>query len=514
LFIVVDAMGSDVLLRARPHLKLGLAQLLSRGAFFPTARYEYANLKTSPGHATLATGANPWRHGLVSNRIIQRSTGAIESILADPHHPVLEAPPSSDDASPENLMAETLSDRLRLATQGRGKAIALSGKPTPAIALAGRLGQAFWFNDPLGKFVTGTYYAKEFPAWVKAFNQRKLPDSYFDKQWTLSLPAKEYVGEDDRPYERDFKGLGRSFPHPLTGKLSAPGPESYSALQHSPYMNDILVQLAKAAMEGETLGKRAAPDLLSISFSALDFIYHLYGPYSWEIQDAMVKLDRSISELLSAAERAAGGRDNLLVVLSADHGGAAIPEEWSAAGMPAARLNPATLEHGLSKELQTKFGASLVAGVQGLDVYLNESEMAAHKLDGMAVRRVAAQWLSSQPEVAAAMTKDELSGAVDRAGWFGRWRKGYYPERSGDVFFLPRPFVAPDSSKEGAEHATPYAYDSEVPVIFSGRGVRPGTFRQPLSPVDVAPTVSALLEIGDPASAEGTARWEILTDAR
>jgi predicted AlkP superfamily pyrophosphatase or phosphodiesterase len=514
LFIVVDALGSDLLLRSRPYLKLGLAKLLSGGAYFPIARFEYAYLKTAPGHATLATGANPWRHGMVTNRLVNRSTGKLEPILGDPNHPILEAPPTSDDVSPQNLLTETLSDRLRVATHGRGKSVAIAGKPMAAILLAGRLGQAWWFNDSLGKFVTGTFYAKEFPAWVKAFNQRKLPETYFDKQWTLSLPAKEYLGEDDRPYERDSKGLGRTFPHPLTAGLSAPGPESYQALRSSPYLDEVLVQFAKAAMEGEGLGRHAAPDLLSISFSAFDWIYHLYGPYSWEIQDAMVKLDRSIGELLSAAERASGGKENLLVVLSADHGGAAIPEEWAAAGLPGIRLSPISIEQGLSKELLAKFGARVVSGVQGLEVYLNDAAMAENKLDGAAVRRAAAQWLSSQPELALATTKDELAGAGDRAGWLARWRKGYYPDRSGDVFFLPHPFVVVDSAKEGAEHGTPYAYDSEVPVIFWGKGVRSGIFRQAVSPVDVAPTVAALLEIGDPASVEGTSRSEIWVDAR
>ena len=140
---------------------------------------------TAAGHATLATGANPWRHGIVSNRVFNRSTGKEESALADANHPVLEAPLSGEDVSPENLMAETLADRLRVATQRRGKAIALSAKGRASIALGGRLGQAYWFNDTVGKFVTGTWYTKEFPAWFKAFNDKKLPESYFGKEWAL-----------------------------------------------------------------------------------------------------------------------------------------------------------------------------------------------------------------------------------------------------------------------------------------------------------------------------------------
>ncbi len=325
--ISVDAMGSDLFMRTRPKLKGGLGQLASQGAYFPTAHYVFAEAVTAAGHATIATGANPWRHGIVSNRVLNRKTGKDEPMLADPGHPALEAPLSNDDVSPQNLLAETLADRLRQATYGRGKAIAIAGKGRAAITLGGRLGQAYWFNEQVGKFITGTWYTKELPSWLKAFNEKKLPESYFDKQWTLVAPAKEYLGEDDRPFESDWYALGRAFPHPLNGGLPSPGPQSYAALASSPFLNDLTVQLAKAAIDGEQLGKDDVPDLLCVGFSSIDRILHLYGPYSWEVQDALLRLDKAVGELLAAADKAAGDRANVLVILTADHGGAAIPEE-------------------------------------------------------------------------------------------------------------------------------------------------------------------------------------------
>lgn len=510
LFISVDAMGSEVFLRYRPSFKAGLAQLSSQGAVFPTARFGFAEAVTAAGHATLATGANPWRHGIVSNRIYDRATGKELPILGDPKHPVLEAPPANEDVSPENLIAETLSDRLRLFTQGRGKAVAVSSKPRAAIALAGRLGQAWWFNEQVGKFVTGTYYAKEFPAWLKAFNQKKLPESYFSKEWGLTLPAAQYAGEDDRPFESDWHGLGRTFPHSLSGGLPSPGPQSNAALASSPFMNDVLVQLAKAAIEGEQLGKDEVPDLLSVSFSATDRIYHLYGPTSWEMQDAMIRLDRAIAALLAAAEKAAGGKQNLLVVLSADHGGANVPEEWAAAGMSAGRVNPAAIEQALEKELQARFGATdLVAGIEEVDLYLNGKAIAEKKLDAAAVRRAAAHWLAAQPPVAVAIARDDLE-AQGRSGLTQALRRGYYPERSGDVLFMVRAFQVLTEESSGTNHGTPYAYDALVPVIFAGKGVKPGVYRQEIDPIDVAPTVAALMEMPPPALSEGEVRAEAL----
>ncbi|HYI02460.1 alkaline phosphatase family protein, partial [Hyalangium sp.] len=311
LFITVDALGTDVLLRTRPKLKSGLRQLLDGGAFYPYGRFDYAKPRTAPGHATLITGANPWRHGIVDNRVVDRSTGQSVSVFRDEAHPVLEVPLSvatGGDTSPLNLMAETLGDRLRMSSRAQAKVVALSGKGRSAIALAGRLGQAYWFDETVGKFVTGTWYTKEFPGWLKAFNGRGLADGYFSQQWTPLLARTEYLGEDERPYEEDNEGMGRSFPHPLSGGGQAPGPRSYAALAGSALSNDLLVQAAKAAIEGEALGKDEVPDLLAVSFSGTDAVFHAFGPSSWEMQDTLLRLDQAMGELIAAAERAAGGK--------------------------------------------------------------------------------------------------------------------------------------------------------------------------------------------------------------
>lgn len=512
LFISVDAMGSDLLLRTRPRLKGGLGQLLDTGAFYPYARYEYAKARTAPGHTTLATGANPWRHGIVDNRVVERATGKTLGVFHDAAHPALEAPLSAGDVSPANLMAETLADRLRVGTQGRGKAVALSLKARAAIPLAGRLGQAYWFDGTVGKYVTGTWYTKELPEWLKAFNARKLPESYFDKEWALAQPRAEYLGDDDRAFEGEDYGLGRTFPHRLSGGLSAPGPVFYKAFSVTPFAHDVLVQAARAALEGEKLGQDQVPDLLAVSFSATDLVFHQYGPHSWEMQDMMLRLDKAVGELVAAAERAAGGRGNLVIVLAADHGGAAVPEHWASEGLAAQRVNPRVLEKELTQELSTRFKVDVTARVEELDVYLGGAGLA--KADGAAVRRAAAAWLGKQPAVAVAVARDDLATAPNVAGWVEPLRKGYYAERSGDVVFVMKPFHVMSADTEGTNHGTPYSYDTNVPVVFAGKGVRPGVYARQISPTDVAPTAAALMELSMPASAEGQPRDEALTGSR
>jgi predicted AlkP superfamily pyrophosphatase or phosphodiesterase len=518
LFITVDALSSDLLLRTRPKFKSGMRQLLDGGAFYPYGRYGYAKPRTAPGHATLATGADPWRHGITDNKVVDRASGQALSVFRDETHPVLEVPLSvatGGDTSPLNLMAETLGDRLRISSRGRGKVVALSGKPRSSIALAGRLGQAYWFDETVGKFVTGTWYTKEFPAWLKAFNGRGLADGYFSQQWVPLLPRTEYLGEDERPYEADEAGLGRSFPHVLSGGLQAPGPRSYAALAISPLSNDLLVQAAKAAIEGEALGKDEVPDLLAVSFSGTDRVFHTYGPYSWEMQDAMYRLDRQVAELVSAAERAAGGRQNLVIVLSADHGGAAVPEHWASEGVPARWLNPKELAKGLAQALKARF-PQVEMGItqEESDIYLTGKAFEDGKTDGAAVRRAAAEWLSKQPGIALAVARDDLFTAPDVAGLLTPIRRGYYPGRSGDVFIVPHPFQVISSETAGTNHGVPYSYDQQIPIVFAGKGVKAGTYLQDINATDVAPTLAALLELGAPASAEGRARTEFFTNGR
>jgi hypothetical protein len=509
--IVVDGLGTELLQRSRGAFTGGLARLQGEGAMFPAMRYEVAECVTAAGHATLSTGAWPARHGVVGNRVFNRAAGQIEPVFADPAHPVLDAPLGLDDASPANLIAETLADRLRASTSLRGKAIAISGKPRAAIALAGRLGEAWWFHEQVGRFVTGTWYRKELPAWVKGFNERRLPDSFHGRRWELLNRDTTYTGQDERPFESDWYGLGRTFPHPLSGGLSSPGPQSYSALASSPQMYEVLVPFVKAAIDGEQLGRDDVPDLLAVSLSPLDRTYHLYGPTSWEMQDHLRRLDAALAELISHAERAAGGKGNLTVVLTGDHGGANIPEEWAALGLDAARVNPTALLTGLNEELARRFGVPKAAvELEEVDVYLDERALAATKVDPASVRRAAAEWLSRHPDVHLAVAKEDVWSPADSPA-LRALRNGYVAERSGDVLMVLKPFRVLDGEAHGTSHGTPWSYDAEVPLFLFGRGVKPGHYASVPRAIDVAPTVAALMELGAPAMSEGRPIAEALT---
>jgi predicted AlkP superfamily pyrophosphatase or phosphodiesterase len=503
LFIAVDSMGSDEFLRNAPHFTKGFKRLIDGGAFFPDAHYEQLETVTAPGHSILSTGAYPWRTGVIANRFFNRDTGKRESIFSDPEHPVLGAPLSHDDVSPVRLEAETLADRLVLATAGKGHAVSVSAKARAAIAMAGHLGQPYWFNDEVGHFVTGTFYAKELPAWVEAFNAKKPADAYFDKTWTPLLPASAYSGEDDRGYEAQLFGLGRAFPHPVNGGKSQLGRDFYEALEFTPFMDDLIVDAAKAALVGEKLGHHEAPDLLCVSFSPTDHVFHTFGPYSWETQDILARLDRSLAGLIDAATVAAGGKDHLLVVLSADHGGAAVPEEWSKLGLPAGRVDVKTLADGLGQELSKHFGLNPVLGIEEENVYLDERAIAAKQLNGAEVRKAAAAWLAAQPQIAFAVPSDVIDSPPALRGFGPALQRSYFAGRSGDVVFVAKTYQVVGAYQTGAEHGMPYNFDAQVPVLMYGEGIVPGRYLREIHPTDVAPTIAALLGIGMPANSEG-----------
>jgi predicted AlkP superfamily pyrophosphatase or phosphodiesterase len=503
LFIAVDSFGSDLMLKNRPRFKAGFTKLINEGALYPTSKYEIAECVTGIGHTSMVTGTWPYRHGIVGNKVFNRGTGKLEPIFTDAQHPALDAPTAVEDVSPQNLLAETVSDRVRLATTMRGKTVAIAGKGRSAVAMAGRLGDAYWFHEAVGKFVTGTWYKKEFPTWVKTFNDKKLPDGYHAKRWELLGNAKDYLGNDERPFESDWYGLGKIFPHPLAGGLPSPGPQSYSALACSPMMDEVMVEFAKAAIDGEQLGKDDVPDVLFVSFSPLDRTYHLYGPTSWEMQDHLMRLDKALADLIAAAEKAAGGKGNVLVVLTGDHGGANIPEEWASMGIEGLRVPPLQIQTALNAELEKKFGVpSLVLAIEEIDVYLDWKAIEAKKLDPAVVRRFAAGVLQKMPELQTAVARDDLETA-DPFGLGRVLRNSFHAERSGDVLMVMKPFKVLEGEKAGTSHGTPWSYDSEVPLFLYGKSIKPGLYTQSSHPIDLAPTVTSILEMGAPAMSEG-----------
>ncbi|MCS7080787.1 MAG: alkaline phosphatase family protein [Chloracidobacterium sp.] len=511
--IIVDQLRADYLERfADLFGEKGFARLRANGAYFPNAYYLHACTYTAPGHAVVTTGSTAAVTGIIGNKWYDRETGkSVESITDDETVGV----PDGKGASPRRLLVSTLGDELKTATGGRAKVIGLSLKNRAAILPAGRAADAaYWFDSKRGWMQTSTYYMQKLPDWVTAFNARRLPDQWFGKAWEKSLPESAYAccDADDAPYEGRFTGGGPAFPH-VVGRGDKPDARFYDEFTMTPWANDFLVDFAAAAIENEKLGADAVPDLLTISFSANDLVGHVFGPNSHETLDITVRTDRTLARLLDLLDQKVG-LDKTLIFLTADHGVSPVPEYAQRRRLNSRRVVFEQVAVAVKRALDAKFGEGRwFAGFSSESVYFDLKTLDEKKLERAAVEQVAAEAALTVPGVAAAFTRTQiLSGALPRTPIGQRVQMAFHPQRSGDVFLVPEPFCffSEEEVTLAATHGTPYPYDTHVPVILMGPGVRPGVYYTEVSPSDIAPTLAALLGVTVPNGAVGRTISEIL----
>ncbi|MBN9518881.1 alkaline phosphatase family protein [bacterium] len=524
--VMFDQMRGDYLEKWRPLFGPdGFNRLQTNGAWFARCDYPYATTTTGPGHASVSTAATPARHGIVNNNWNDR--GADVYCAASGRYALVPTPPVEKDAktgkeakapaggNPENLQAETLADVIRRALGGRAKVFGLSLKDRSAIFPTGRNPTgAFWFTT---RFVTSTYYTdrldRPVPAWVTKFNESKTADRWFGKDWTRFRPELDYAahsGADNAPGEGAGAKQGKTFPHPLTGGLKAPGKAYYEALANSPFGNELLLDFAKTCVTEEKLGADDVPDLLTVSFSSNDLIGHTWGPDSQEVLDVTLRSDAIMAEFLRFLD-ATVGRDNYALALTADHGVCPLPEAPAGAARGARRVDLTDVQKGLEKHLADRFGGApadakekktgWVEAVSAPWVYLNGRLIAAKGTTREAVARAAADYLAARPDVARAFTRADLVDPADAQT--RQVKKSYYPERSGDVYVLLRPFDLPGKTgATGTTHGTPYGYDTWVPLIAYGPGVAGGRRDEPVTPQAAAAILARFAGVPAPAQAE------------
>jgi hypothetical protein len=481
LLIAVDQMRSDYLTRFRADFKGGFDRLLRDGAVFTNANLQHYPTVTAVGHSTMLTGAIPSISGIIGNDWYDRETRrSVESIF-DPAVKPLGAAEAAG-ASPRRLLVSTVADELKLAGRA-SRAVGVSLKDRAAILPVGRMADgAYWWNVRAGAFISSTWYATELPGWVRDFNSRRLADSFAGREWT-------------------------------GGKLPASaGPELNSAVAASPFGNELLLALAEAALAGEGLGRGEETDVLSVSFSANDSVGHLKGPHSPEVAAITRETDRIVGLLLAAVDRRVG-LARTLVVLTADHGVAPVPEFLAARKMPGGRLGRAKMVEPIAKALEAAFGpGEWIEGRAGSSLYLNRALARAKGLELDAVAETAAAAARSLPAVYRALTRDQLlSGAVPDDPWCRKVARGFHPERSGDLEILLYPYWI-GVEGEATSHGSAYSYDSHIPLVLMGPGVRPGRYHEAVALNDLAPTLATLLEVETPSGSVGRVLVEALTE--
>ena len=423
--ITIDALRADMLTRYSQHFgKGGFRYLMDEGAVFTNAHYDHSNTETIVGHASLATGTTPSRHGMVGNVWFDAHENRLVYNVEDANYPLLskgagvdknaeidstQKAAESDGRSPLNIMTTTFSDALMQHYAGRAKAFGVSVKDRGAIALAGHTGTAYWFSKKTGEFVTSAYYRDEYPKWVDAWNGQKLPHGFGDTQWTLTKPIDQYLfgGRDDQSYELDFPGYGRTFPHNF-----GPADNKYFTilLTLSPVGDELTLDFSKALIEHEQLGQDEYTDFLSISFSSTDYVGHVFGPSSLESEDNLLRLDRTLADLFRYVHKKVGLR-NTLIVVSADHGQPEAPGYLNDMGYQRAHYFHADdvkdPKHYTAMKKQLGVGPEVIAEFFTPYVYLDHALIAKKSLSPEKVRLAVAQALSQLKGVAHAIALPE-----------------------------------------------------------------------------------------------------------
>jgi len=525
--ITVDGLRGDQLQRFSGGFgENGFRYLLDNGTVYTNAHYQHANTETIVGHTTLATGASPSEHGMIGNAWFDREAGALGYNIEDPDYPLLatqvfqatgeQVDPAqrasrSDGRSPRPILAPTLSDTLAAYYAGQAKIFAISGKDRGAVPMAGHNGKAFWYSTNTGDFVTSKYYYDDYPEWVNEWNKAGHASSYADTSWELTGELSSYLlGErDDRPYEADLKGYKRTFPHPFGNtddKLF------YTRLFVSPVGDALTADFAKKLIVSEGLGVDSVPDYFSVSFSGTDAVNHFFGPSSLEQEEVIRVLDKTLADLLSFINEKVG-LQHTLIVLSADHGMADMPEYMAELGLETGRLSPSAIVENANTAGASKYGIQgLVQAFYRPYVYLDHDKLTEKGLDRNEVQKFIADTIRSTKGVALAIpiSRIPLQG---RTPILDMVHRNHHPARSGDIYVVQDPYWFLFGKGPVVAHGSPYRYDTYVPIIFAGGNVPAQRLHHRVHPVDVAPTIAAVLGIGAPASAQGTVLQDVIVES-
>ena len=485
--VVVDQLRGDYLSEYGENFNAGLKRLMREGAWFKEAAYPYLNTVTCAGHSTIGTGTFPYQHGMILNGWLDRRTGETPFCTDDPSAKDISyngLPPGRGDSA-KRMLRPALAEQIR--ARG-GRSATMSLKPRSAIPLAGHEADAVTWFDDRGGWSTSSAYSRGPVPFLQQFIDANPLAADYDKAWERSLPLGAYKYEDDAAGEGTPSGWTRSFPHPLGSPGGKPDPTFYTRWQRSPYADEYLARMAMATVDALQLGRRDATDFLGVSFSSLDMVGHAYGPRSHEVQDLLVRLDRTIGRLLDHLDKTVG-TGNYVLGLSADHGVADVPEQTGRGGRQPGRKAFDALTSALVAALGP---GDHVASVAYTDIYLEPEANRRLKRDPK-LMAAAVGALRALPAVEHVFTAEEVASADARKSSDPVRRAAalsYHKDRSGDLIVVPRDKWL--FSTAVTTHGTNRWYDQHVPVIVFGASIKAGEYPGTATPADLAPTLAAV----------------------
>ncbi|MBT8302294.1 MAG: alkaline phosphatase family protein [Maribacter sp.] len=510
--IVVDQMRYDYLTRFWNHYgDDGFKRLVNEGFNCKNNHFNYAPTSTGPGHTSVYTGTTPSIHGIIGNNWYDKQTDQEVYCASDDTFASVGTTSDAGKMSPHRMTVTTVTDQLRLHNQMRSKTIAIALKDRGAVLPGGHTANAaYWYHGmDEGNWISSTFYMNELPKWVIDFNASNTAESY-NKPWTTLKDINTYLesGLDNNNYEGLFTGQTTpTFPHDLPGLWSSNG--KYDIIKATPYGNSITADFAIAALEGEDLGADTITDFLAISFSSTDYVGHKYGVNSKEIQDTYVRLDVDLARLFKALDKKVG-ENEYTVFLTADHGAVHVPAYLKDQKIPAGYMDGEELVTKFQEFLKYKYGTTdLVKNTSNYQMFLDHDVIKNLDLQIGEVQSDIAQELLNYKDIDKVYTAQQMWQNEYTRGIPYILQKGYNQKRSGDILMVLKPGTI-SYSPTGSSHGSPQIYDTHVPLLFYGMGIRKGSTTMRTEIPDIAPTISALLGIAFPNGSTGTPITKVL----
>ncbi|KYP14897.1 MAG: nucleotide pyrophosphatase [Flavihumibacter sp. CACIAM 22H1] len=502
--MVVDQMRWDFLYRYQDRYQAngGFNRLLKQGFSNENAFIPYAPTVTACGHSTIYTGSVPAITGITGNAWYDQRLNRTVYCVEDASVTAVGSNSKAGQMSPRNMHTTTIGDELKLATNFRSKLIGIAIKDRGGILPAGHSANAaYWYDGSTGNWITSTYYRSDLPAWVNDFNAAKWVDKYYETGWQTLYPIDTYVNSEREAKPYKSKPLGANataHPYDLKGMIG----KNYGAIAATPFGNTLTLELAKAAIKGEALGKGTVTDMLTVSLSSPDYIGHSFGPNSVEIEDTYLRLDKELGDFFNFLDKEIG-KGQYLFFISADHGVAHIPGFMKEHKIPAGTFDDGKCSGALNALLKEKYGQpNLVVSMYNYQVHLNRKLIDSLGLDKEKITETVVRYMQAQPEVMRSFDIAELSETTLPDKLKTMIANGYDPNRGGDVQFILYPQYI-DGGASGTTHGLWNPYDAHIPLVWYGWNIKPGRSNKEVTMSDIAPTIAALLHIQMPNGTVG-----------
>ena len=519
--IVIDQMPYNYINKFGHRFKEGgFERFLNQGFVFKNAHYNHIPTVTACGHATIYTGTTPSIHGIIGNSWFDYSKNNWQSNVGDPNAMYVgNEKPTMGGASPHLLKCETILDQLKLSNNSKSKTISISFKDRGAILPGGFMSDgSYWFdsyNSP-GFFITSDFFVDELPEWVSDFNHSGLADQLLDSTWNTLYPIETYIhGDNDNSIYENTIGNKETPTFPYVFKeLRKTTPNEFGLIINNPLGNSLLTEFAQEAIKNENLGADDYIDFINISYSSTDYIGHTFGPNSVEIEDTFLRLDMDLANLFQFLDESVG-ENNYVVFLTSDHGVGINTHNLHDLGLPSGVIRSDSLMMELNAFTKKHFGTeNLIQQVSPPTIYLNHSLIEEKGLNEQKIRRAIADLLITREGIRYAYTADDLNRFDYNTGFPFKIQNGFYPQRSGDIQVIMESGQllrnTPIDEIKGAQHFSPWNYDSNVPVLWYGTGIQPGSSSRRVEVIDLVPTLSMMLKIDLPSCASGSPLLEIL----